>query len=130
MPLLRFNILEGRTDAEIEKLLDTAHAAVVAAFHVPEGDRNQVVSEYRPGRMIALDTGLGITRSKKVVVVEVTSRHRPQEQKLEFYKLPCQMLKNACNLESSAIVVAFVEIGDADWSFGFGRAQFLTGELA
>src|ERR1700753_4506758 len=73
MPLLRFNILEGRTDAEIEKLLDTAHAAVVAAFHVPEGDRYQLVSEYRPGRMIALDTGLGIARTSRVVLVEGTS---------------------------------------------------------
>jgi tautomerase-like protein len=60
MPLLRFNILEGRTDAEIEKLLDAAHAAVVAAFPMPDGDRYQLVSEYRPGRMIALDMGLGI----------------------------------------------------------------------
>jgi hypothetical protein len=40
------------------------------------------------------------------------------------------MLKDACNLESSDIIVSFVENGDADWSFGFGRAQFLTGELA
>jgi hypothetical protein len=130
MPLLRFNILEGRTDAEIEKLLDAAHAAVVAAFHVPNGDRYQLVSEYRPGRMIALDTGLGIARSDKVVLVEVRSRNRPQDKKLHFYKLLCQMLKDACNLESSDIIVSFVENGDADWSFGFGRAQFLTGELA
>jgi phenylpyruvate tautomerase PptA (4-oxalocrotonate tautomerase family) len=130
MPLLRFNIFEGRTDAEIGKLLDTAHAAVVAAFHVPEGDRYQLVSEHRPGRMVALDTGLGIGRSNKVVLVEVTSRQRPEKQKLEFYKLLCRMLKDSCNLESSDIIVSFVENGDADWSFGFGRAQFLTGELA
>ncbi len=130
MPLLRFNILEGRTDTEIERLLDTAHAAVVAAFHVPEGDRYQLVSEYRSGRMIALDTGLEIARTDKVVLVEVTSRHRPEDQKLEFYKLLCQMLKETCNLESSDIIVSFVENGDADWSFGLGRAQFKTGELA
>ncbi|MDI4238475.1 tautomerase family protein [Bradyrhizobium sp. Arg237L] len=130
MPLLRFNILEGRMDAEIEKLLDTAHAAVVAAFHVPEGDRYQLVSEYRPGRMITLDTGLGIPRTSRVVLVEVTSRRRPQRQKIEFYELLCRMLKDTCNLESSDIIVSFVENGDADWSFGSGHAQFLTGELA
>jgi phenylpyruvate tautomerase PptA (4-oxalocrotonate tautomerase family) len=130
MPLLRFNILEGRTDAEIENLLDTAHAAVVAAFHVPEGDRYQLVSEYRHGRMIALDTGLGIARTSRVVLVEVTSRRRPQRQKIEFYELLCRMLNDTCNLESSDIIVSFVENGDADWSFGSGHAQFLTGELA
>jgi hypothetical protein len=26
-------------------------------------------------------------------------------------------------------VVSFVENGDEDWSFGLGRAQFLTGDL-
>jgi phenylpyruvate tautomerase PptA (4-oxalocrotonate tautomerase family) len=130
MPLLRFNIQEGRTDSEIKKLLDVAHAAVVAAFHVPEGDRYQLVSEYRPGRMIALDTGLAIARTNRLVLVEVTSRRRPQGQKIEFYELLCRMLKDACNLESSDIMVSFVENGDADWSFGSGHAQFLTGELA
>lgn len=129
MPLLRFNIFEGRTDAEIKKLLDTAHAAVVAAFDVPDGDRYQLVSEYRPGRMIALDTGLGIARTDKVVLIEVRSRNRPEEQKLQFYELLRQMLKDACDLESSDIIVSFVENGDDDWSFGLGRAQFLTGEL-
>jgi len=130
MPLLRFNMFEGRTDAEIEALLDAAHAAVVAAFHVPEGDRYQLVSEYRPGRMIALDTGLGIARTDKVVLVEVRSRTRREDEKLRFYELLCRKLKDACNLDSSDIIVSFVENGDADWSFGLGRAQFVTGELA
>ena len=130
MPLLRFNMFEGRTDAEIETLLDAAHAAVVAAFHVPEGDRYQLVSEYRPGRMIALDTGLGIARTDKVVLVEVRSRTRREDEKLRFYELLCRKLKDACNLDSSDIIVSFVENGDADWSFGLGRAQFVTGELA
>ena len=130
MPLLRFNMFEGRTDAEVKTLLDAAHAAVVAAFHVPEGDRYQLVSEYRPGRMIALDTGLGIARTDKVVLVEVRSRTRREDEKLRFYELLCRKLKDACGLDSSDIIVSFVENGDADWSFGLGRAQFVTGELA
>jgi Tautomerase enzyme len=129
MPLLRFNVVEGRTETEIKVLLDAAHAAVVGAFHVPEGDRYQLVSEYRPGQMIVLDTGLGIRRTNRVVLVEVTSRRRPQEQKVEFYRLLCQTLKRACDLDSSDVIVSFVENGDADWSFGSGHAQFLTGAL-
>lgn len=130
MPLLRFNMIEGRTDAEIGSLLDAAHAAVVAAFNVPHGDRYQVVSEYKPSRLRALDTGLGILRTDRVVIVEVTSRARPEDQKKAFYDRLCADLKQACNLDSSDIIVSFVENGDADWSFGHGRAQFLTGELA
>lgn len=130
MPLLRFNMIEGRTDAEIASLLDAAHAAVVSSFGVPEGDRYQIVSEYRDGRMCLLDTGLNIRRTKNVVLVEVTSRKRSSDQKAAFYALLCQKLKDACDLDGSDVIVSFVENGDADWSFGLGRAQFLTGELA
>jgi hypothetical protein len=47
MPLLRFDILEGRTDDEIGKLLDAAHAAQMEAFGVPVSDRFQVVNEHK-----------------------------------------------------------------------------------
>jgi hypothetical protein len=32
-------------------------------------------------------------------------------------------------MQSSDIVVSITSNSDADWSFGYGRAQFLTGEL-
>ncbi|WNV11778.1 tautomerase family protein [Tardiphaga sp. 709] len=130
MPLLRFNILLGRTDPEISRLLDAAHRAIVTAFGVPEGDRYQLVSEYREGTLTLLDTGLGIKRTNKVTLVEVTSRMRPEAQKKRFYEILCENLKEDCGIESSDIIVSFVENGDADWSFGLGRAQFLTGELS
>jgi hypothetical protein len=34
-----------------------------------------------------------------------------------------------CGIEQNDIVVSIVTNSDADWSFGDGRAQFLTGEL-
>ncbi|CUB37027.1 hypothetical protein BN2127_JRS5_03705 [Bacillus amyloliquefaciens] len=42
MPLLRFDVIEGRDDAALKKLLDTAHYAMVKAFDVPvtESDRS------------------------------------------------------------------------------------------
>lgn len=35
-PLIRIDVIEGRSEAEIKALLDAAHRAVVAAFKVPE----------------------------------------------------------------------------------------------
>ena len=60
MPLLRFDLIEGRTDAEVKALLDAAHRAMLAAFEVPERDRYQIVHEHKPTRMIVEDTGLGL----------------------------------------------------------------------
>jgi len=75
MPLLRFDPIEGRTEAELKTLLDAAHGAMLTAFKMPERDRFQIVHEHKRSQMIIEDRGLGIERSDKVVVVEVTSRH-------------------------------------------------------
>ncbi|GFO80439.1 tautomerase family protein [Methyloceanibacter sp.] len=129
MPLLRFDLIEGRNDEEIQDLLDAAHRAMLAAFKVPERDRYQIVHEHKPGQMIVEDTGLDIPRTEKVVLLQVTSRPRTREQKETFYRLLCEELEKTCGIAPSDVMVSIVENTDGDWSFGRGRAQFLTGEL-
>ncbi len=129
MPLLRFDLIEGRSEAEIKTLLDAAHRAMLAAFEVPERDRYQIVSEHPASRMILEDTGLDIPRTDKVVVLQVTSRKRKKKQKEAFYRLLCEELEKSCGIAPSDVIVAFVENDDEDWSFGHGKAQFLTGDL-
>jgi hypothetical protein len=75
------------------------------------------------------DTGLGIERSDKVVVVQVISRPRKKKEKVAFYQNLCEELERKCGIASSDIMVSIVENSDEDWSFGLGRAQFLEGDL-
>ena len=129
MPLLRFDLVAGRRPEEVATLLDAAHAAVVEAFEVPARDRFQVVHQHPRGELVVQDAGLGIERTDDVVVLQVTSRPRPREQKEAFYRLLVERLRAECGTAPSDVVVSVVENSDADWSFGHGRAQFLTGEL-
>lgn len=129
MPLINIDLVEGRTDAQVQTLLDTVHRAMVDAFEVPERDRYQIVNEHRPGRLIVEDTGLDIPRTGNVVVIRAVSRPRTEESKVKFYNLLAQMLLEKCGVEPSDLMVSIVTNSDADWSFGYGRAQFLTGEL-
>jgi hypothetical protein len=129
MPLLRFDLVEGRSDAELKTLLDAAHGAMLAAFGVPVRDRYQIVHEHKASRMVVEDTGLGIPRTDKIVMLQVTTRPRGQDAKQLFYKLLCEALARDCGIASSDVMVSCVDNTDADWSFGLGRAQFLTGEL-
>jgi hypothetical protein len=62
------------------------------------------------------------------VFIGITSRQRTDQQKAHLYTKLVEELK-ACDIEQNDIVVSFVANSDADWSFGSGRAQFLTGEL-
>lgn len=129
MPLLKFDVFEGRSDEQLRALLDAAHEAMVQAFQVPNNDRYQVVTQHRPGELVLEDTGLGYPRSSNVVLLTVVSRPRAQEQKTEFYRLLVEKLQAACGLSPDDLIVSLVQNTDADWSFGRGQAQFLTGEL-
>jgi len=129
MPLLRFDLIEGRSETELKALLDAAHRAMLGAFKVPVRDRYQVVTQHKPGTLIVEDTGLGIERTEKVVLVQVLTRPRGRAAKEQFYRLLVEELDRSCNIAPSDVMVSIVENTDEDWSFGNGRAQFLTGEL-
>lgn len=129
MPLVVFHVFEDRSAVELRALLDAAHAAVVGSFGVPESDRYQIVTTHRPHEMIALDTGLGIDRTAKLVVIEVASRPRTRDEKTSLYRSLVDNLHRECGIDPGDVLVSITENTDADWSFGLGRAQFLTGEL-
>jgi hypothetical protein len=129
MPLLRFDLIEGRSKSELKALLDAAHRAMLAAFRVPARDRYQIVHEHKRSRMLVEDTGLDIPRTDNVVVLQVTTRPRGRAAKELFYRLLVEELERSCGIAPSDVMVSMVENTDEDWSFGHGRAQFLTGEL-
>ena len=130
MPLMHFHIVKGaRTPDELRSLLNAAHDAMLEAFSVPARDRYQIVSEHEPTHMIVEDTGLDIPRTPKVVLLQVFSRPRGKEQMAAFYRILAATLQARVGLAPSDLMVSVVENGDEHWSFGNGRAQFLTGEL-
>lgn len=129
MPLLRFDLIEGRDQESVKKILDTAHAAMVEAFGVPERDRYQIVHQHATNEMIIQDTGLGFNRTKDVVLISIVSRKRTQEQKERLYSLVADRLHSECGISPEDVMISITENGDADWSFGQGEAQFLTGKL-
>jgi phenylpyruvate tautomerase PptA (4-oxalocrotonate tautomerase family) len=129
MPLLRIDLYEGRSDAQLQQLLDTMHDVMVEAFKVPVRDRYQIVTEHRPSRMVMEDTGLNIPRTKDFVMIQVTTRPRTREMKETFYRRMVEELEKVCRVKPSDVMMNFVTCTDEDWSFGLGRAQFLTKEL-
>ena len=129
MPLLRFDLVEGRSPSALRTLLDAAHEAMLDAFQVPPGDRYQIVHEHPARHMVVEDTGLGIPRTDARVLLQVTTRPRSRAMKEAFYRLLCERLEEQCAIAPSDVVVSVVTNTDDDWSFGHGRAQFLTGEL-
>ncbi|WP_269935660.1 tautomerase family protein [Serratia liquefaciens] len=129
MPLVIFDVIEGRSDAELQTLLDAAHRAVLSAFEVPSRDRYQIVHENKAKHMVIEDTGLNLTRTRDLVVVRVITSPRAEEQKQRFYAELCRELKESCGIEGDDLMVSITTNSKGDWSFGKGVAQYLTGDL-
>lgn len=129
MPLVRIDVIEGRSDEALRRLADTVQDVLVEHFAAPERDRYQVIHEHRPGLIIALDTGLGFERTHDVVVIQITQQGRDEAQKRAVYAALAERLEADCGLAPTDLVVSIVENTPADWSFGLGRAQFLEGDF-
>ncbi len=120
MPLLTFDLIEGRTEQEVKTLLDAAHRAVLRAFEVPERDRYQIVHENKAHHMVVEDTGLGLTRTRDLVVVRVYTSPRSEAQKQRFFAILQEELAEHCGMSGDDLMVSIISNQKGDWSFGRG----------
>ncbi|MCW4457292.1 tautomerase family protein [Microbacterium sp. MPKO10] len=129
MPLVRIDINVGRSPEQVRAIADAIHDAIVAEYGIPSRDRFQIITEHRPGQIIAEDAGLGFERTTGVVMIQIfTQAGRADAAKRALYAEIAQRLE-AVGVLGRDIFLGYMENGAQDWSFGFGRAQYLTGEL-
>lgn len=121
MPLIRVDLLKGRSEKEIQGILDEIHKAVLAAFKVPEDDRYQIVTQHDSYEMVIKDTGLGIPRSDKVVVISVTSRERTEEAIKKFYLTVMENLQDAHLVDPDDLMINVTFNEAFGWSFARGK---------
>jgi len=129
MPLVRIDLLPGRSPDQITAIADAVHDAIVDVYGIPPRDRFQVINELPAGRIIAQDAGLGFERSGGVVMIQIfTQRGRTDHAKQALYARIASGL-GAVGVAGEDVFIGYVENGPQDWSFGFGVAQYVTGEL-
>ena len=129
MPLMKIDVIKGRTQTEIQQILDISYDVMLTTFNAPLGDRYQIVNQHELYEMQILDTGLGVTRTEEVVVFTIITRPRTQQQKLSFYETLVSELHSQLGIRKADIMFSLIENTDDDWSFFNGEAQFLNGAL-
>ncbi len=130
MPLVHLHLVEGRrTPEEVRRLADVVQQTLLDVFAAPERDRYQLISEHKPGYVIAEDTGLGIERTDDLVILQITQQGRDVDQKRALYATLAERLQAECGLNPSDLIVSLTENTKEDWSFGHGVAQFVEGLL-
>lgn len=129
MPLVRITQQDVRTPEQSRQLADLVQEVMLELFNAPPGDRYQIVETLPVGSIIAEDTGLGIERSDGVVILHITQQGRDAQRKQAIYAALAERLGEAGLVRPEDLIISVVENSFEDWSFGHGRAQFLTGEL-
>jgi hypothetical protein len=130
MPLVRIDVNAGRNPEELGNLSRRIHDAILAEYGIPERDYFHIVTEHAPGQIFAQDAGLGFERSTDVVMIQIfTQGGRSQAAKQSLFAAIAARLAEV-GVAGEDVFLGYVENTASDWSFGFGRAQYVTGELA
>ncbi|WP_343319382.1 tautomerase family protein [Arthrobacter sp. TMP15] len=130
MPLVRVDVIQGRTPEQLRALSQGIHSAIVAEYKIPERDYFHILTEHPQGQIIAQDAGLGFERTPDVVMIQIfTQGGRSQGDKQSLFAAVASRLQ-ALGIAGEDVFLGYVENTASDWSFGFGRAQYVTGELA
>lgn len=129
MPLIRIEIYEGRSPAEVQLLADAVHEAAVKEFAAPPGDRFQIIQQHPREQMIMLDFGLGFKRTNKLVVMQIASQGRTVEQKQAFYAKLAELFEERGIAGPDDLIISMLDNTRADWSLARGRAQFIVGDV-
>ena len=127
MPLVRIDLIKGRSDREVASIGAAVQEALVATMNVPQRDQFQVISEHERGRFVYNDSYLDVKRTDGIVFVQVfLSKGRTTEQKRAFYALAAKLLAGKAGVRPEDVAITITEGTREDWSFGNGIAQYLT----
>ncbi|KAK7728064.1 hypothetical protein SLS57_002534 [Botryosphaeria dothidea] len=130
MPLVKIDLIKGvRSPEEIKKLADIVQEIMLDKFAAPPRDRYQIITQHEPYEIICEDTNLGLARSDKLVFIQIFQQGRDAAKKQAVYAALAERLEKECGVPGSDLIVSVAANTREDWSFGLGRAQFLTGEL-
>jgi 4-oxalocrotonate tautomerase len=126
MPLVEIDVLEGRSEAELDAISDAIHEAMVAELDVPQRDRFQIVNERTPRHLRFDPDYLDIDRDERFVLIRITlAVGRATDVKQAFYRRVAGLLAKRIGMRTEDVSVVMVENAREDWSFGRGQANYL-----
>jgi 4-oxalocrotonate tautomerase len=126
MPLVRIDLLRGKTAAYREQVGRIVYGAMRDTLSVPENDRFQVIAEH-DGPGLQFDRSyLGVQRSDDCIFIQITlNTGRTLEAKQRFYRAVADGLHGELKLRREDVLISLVEVRKEDWSFGNGEAQYI-----
>lgn len=125
MPLVRIELLKGKSADYREQLGNTVYKAMLGA-NVPLNDRFVIVSEHDSANFQFDETYLDIARNDDLVMIQITwNEGRTVEQKQALYRAICDGLAESPGVKPENVLINLVEVKKENWSYGHGIAQYV-----
>lgn len=116
MPLVKVEIIKGKSKNYKKGIMDGIHNALVTAFKMPNEDRIQ--------RLYELDREnfeYSINKTENITLIEITIfEGRSKETKEILYKEIVNNLKEKCNIEGNDIIIVLNEPPMYNWGLKGG----------
>jgi 4-oxalocrotonate tautomerase len=127
MPLVRIDLLEGKTQEYGIRIGQIVYQALVDVLNAPKHDLFQVITEHsRSGLQFDRDY-LGVHRTDDCIFLQITlNSGRTVELKQRFYKAIADGLHQELKLRREDVFINLVEVPKENWSYGNGEAQYVS----
>jgi len=127
MPLVRIDLLEGKTLEYRTRAGEIVYRAMLEALNVPKDDRFQVITEHPSAGLNYDREYLGVHRTDDCIFIQITlNAGRSVEMKQRFYKAVADGLHEGLKVRREDVFISLVEVHKEDWSFGNGEAQYVS----
>jgi 4-oxalocrotonate tautomerase len=127
MPLVRIDLLEGKSSEYRTQLGQIVYHAMLDFLNVPNNDRFQIITEHARDGLQFDREYLGVHRSDDCIFLQITlNSGRTIEMKQRFYKAVADGLHAALQVRREDVFMNLVEVAKENWSFGNGEAQYAT----
>ena len=124
MPLVKVNLLKGRSAEEKGSIAASIQAALASTVEVPDDNRYQLFREYDGENFRHTSGYLGMTYTDQLLVIEITVRQGDDdEHKKSLIAAINRNLVAAGVVGGDDVFVMITEVAGANVSFGRGLAQ-------
>lgn len=118
MPIVRVEIIAGKSSSYKRAVLDGIHEALVEALKIPEDDRNQILNEHPAGNF-ERRTG----RTDKFTIIEIIMfKGRSVEAKRSLYQHIVNNLGQNPGIDGNEILIVINEPSLENWGIRGGNA--------
>lgn len=125
MPLVRIDLLEGKTAEFKTQLGELVYQSMLETIGIPEEDKFVVVNDLKAEELIFSTNYLGVDRTEGIVIIQITMNEgRTTEVKKALYKTVADKLNSQLDIRKEDVFINLVEVNKENWSFGNGVAQY------